>query len=394
MDTIMELPDATLLERFAQQRDEAAFAELVERHGPMVRATCVRVLGRSPDIDDAFQAVFLVLARKVGDISHRQLLGPWLYTVALRTARKALALRQRRRTRERTGTAMPEPAARAETPSPDWLGLIDDLLEGLPAKHRDPIVLCDLQGVGRSEAAEQLGIPEGTLSSRLARGRELLRKQLLRRGVVVGAVALAMGLASQASADVPPSLVASTVHAAAHGATSPAVASLTQGVLQAMKYAKLKSMLIVAVALLVCLGAGVAALTQLIAQPAAAQAKTDKERLQGEWQVAKAVRGDQELGEKEVEKMKKGRFIFEGDTLTTRAPCDYKLDPSKKPAHFDLTPRDGPDNEKGKLFAGIYELKGDELKLSFRDRPDDPRPESFGAEGAMHLTLRRIVAKK
>ena len=161
-----------------------------------------------------------------------------------------------------------------------------------------------------------------------------------------------------------------------------------------MMHTKLKSMLIVAVALLVCLGAGVAAFTQLVAQPAAAQAKTDKERLQGEWQIAKAMRGDQELNDKEVEKMKKEKFIFEGDTVTTRFPCDYKLDPAKKPAHIDLTPREGPENEKGKLFMGIYELKGDELKLSFSDRPDEQRPEGFGAPGVMHLTLKRVAAKK
>ena len=161
-----------------------------------------------------------------------------------------------------------------------------------------------------------------------------------------------------------------------------------------MRYTKLKSMLIVAVALLVCLGAGVAAFTQLVAQPAGAQAKTDKERLQGEWQVAKAMRGDQEVGEEEARRMKKEKFVFEGDTLTTRFPCDFKLDPEKKPAHFDLTPREGPENEKGKLFAGIYELKGDELKLSFSDRPGDQRPERFDAPGVMHLTLRRVVAKK
>ena len=393
MDTIMELSDATLLERFALKRDESAFTELVERHGPMVRATCARVLGSCPDVDDAFQAVFLVLARKVGDIARRQLLGPWLHTVARRAARKALALRQRRQSRERTGTTMPEPAARTEPPAPEWLGLIDDLLDGLPAKHRDPIVLCDLQGMGRSEAAEQLGVPEGTLSSRLARGRELLRDKLRRRGVLVGAVALALGLASQATAEVPPSLVASTVQAAAGGATSPAAAALTQGVLQAMWYAKIKSSLMIAVALVVCLAAGVAAWTQLAAQPAAVQAKTDQERLQGEWEIVGVAKDGKDLEGGEADNIKKQKFVFKGDVLTTRGPCDFKLDPMKKPAHLDITPREGPENERGKLFPGIYELKGDRLRVSFAN-PDGPRPEQFDAANTMTMTLKRVPAAK
>src|SRR5262249_38724379 len=109
--------------RFLNDGDGEAFAELVRRHGPMVRATCRRCLGDVHDTDDAFQAVFLVLVNRARSISHRELLGPWLHTVAVRTARRALARRRRRLHHERTVTTMPEPTSPAEEPR-DWLALL------------------------------------------------------------------------------------------------------------------------------------------------------------------------------------------------------------------------------------------------------------------------------
>ncbi len=123
-------------ERFLEERDEYAFAELVVRHGAMVRATCLRYLGNTPEADDAFQAVFLVLVRKARHIANRDLLGPWLYTVAVRAARKALTVKQRLRSRERSVNPMPEPIVPGRVKSNDWLPLLDDALQSLPAKYR------------------------------------------------------------------------------------------------------------------------------------------------------------------------------------------------------------------------------------------------------------------
>jgi RNA polymerase sigma factor (sigma-70 family) len=142
----MVLTDQALLERFLHQRDEDAFAELVGRHGPMVRATCLRYLGNTPEVDDAFQAVFLVLVRKGRRIAHRHLLGPWLYTVAVRAARKVLAAKHRTQNRERSVSPMPEPSLPGAAEPNDWLPLLDDALQSLPEKYRVPLILCELEG--------------------------------------------------------------------------------------------------------------------------------------------------------------------------------------------------------------------------------------------------------
>src|SRR5262245_54466533 len=187
-------PDAECLARFVRSRDEAAFAELVRRHGPMVLATCRRSLGDSPDADDAFQAAFLVLARKAGAVRNAEYLGPWLHTVAVRTARRAKALAARRQAHERLVTTMPDPPAEMPAAPNEWLPLLDEELKWLPEKYRAPIVLCELLGASRADAARRLGVPEGTLSSRLARGRDLLRKRLVRRGAIVTGVAITTAL--------------------------------------------------------------------------------------------------------------------------------------------------------------------------------------------------------
>ena len=145
----MVLTDHALLERFLQERDEDAFEELMSRHGPMVRATCLRYLGNTPEVDDAFQAVFLVLVRKATHITNRRLLGPWLYTVTVRAARKVLAARRRTQFRERSVNPMPEPSLPPAAEPSAWLPLLDDALQSLPAKYRVPLILCELEGQSR-----------------------------------------------------------------------------------------------------------------------------------------------------------------------------------------------------------------------------------------------------
>jgi RNA polymerase sigma factor (sigma-70 family) len=257
--------DAELLERFLGRRDEAAFAALVRRHGPMVLGVCRRILRDAHDADDAFQATFLVLVRKAGSLRRRELLGNWLYGVACRTALEAKAAAARRRRKESEVRAMPRPQAVADAAVQDWRPLLDLELRHLPDRYRCPVVLCDLQGCSRKEAARQLGCTEGTLSGRLARARRLLAQRLARHGVTLSAGALATALAGEAAAaGVPGRLVVSTVEAAALVAAGQAaavatpVAALTEGVLKAMLLTKLKLVTVVLLAVGIAgTGAGV-----------------------------------------------------------------------------------------------------------------------------------------
>jgi RNA polymerase sigma factor (sigma-70 family) len=242
--------DAQLLEAYLRRRDEAALATLVCRHAPMVWGVCRRVLGSYHDAEDAFQATFLVLVRKAAAIASRELLANWLFGVARQTALKAKAMAARRAVRERQVAQMPEPAT--EPASPDDLArVLDDELGRLPAKYRAVLVLCDLDGRTRKEAARELDCPEGTVAGRLARARTLLARRLAQRGVVLsGGIVTALAAHGAASACVPAALVAATIKAAilvAAGqaaATTAAVAALTEGVLKTMLATKYRTALV------------------------------------------------------------------------------------------------------------------------------------------------------
>jgi len=225
--------DGDLVRRFVASRDEAAFAELVRRHGPMVLAACRRVL--HPDThsaDDAFQAAFLVLATRAETVAPPGRVGAWLHGVAVNVARKA-----RDRARRPVPADLDQVADRASGPDPDLADVraaLDEALAGLPANYRAAVVLCDLEQRSRADAAAALGWSEGTLSGRLARARKLLADRLARRGVTLPAVGIGGVLpASATAAVVPRALAASTLHlaalAAAGDAVSAAVAELAEG---------------------------------------------------------------------------------------------------------------------------------------------------------------------
>src|SRR6516165_8752750 len=256
--------DNQLLQRFLANRDENAFEALVRRHGPMVLALCRRVLRDPQDAEDAFQAAFLVLVRKAASIARPELLGNWLYGVAFRTARVARAAAEKRRAKE--AEAVPREPAQ-ECPWQELQPFLDRELNRLPAKYRIPLVLCHLEEKSRQEAARVLGLPEGTLSSRLARGRALLTRRLTRWcPSVVGEVFLA-GPGKQAIAA---GLVQATTRAGMSvlasqsintGLVSAQVASLTQGVLRSMFLTKLKiAAAVLCVASLLACAVGPAAL--------------------------------------------------------------------------------------------------------------------------------------
>jgi RNA polymerase sigma factor (sigma-70 family) len=258
-----DLSDRQLLEGFVRQRDEHAFARLLSRYGPMVLGVCRRLLRQPQDVEDAFQATFLVLVRQAGTVRRQDSLASWLYGVALRTAQRARLDAVRRRIRE-------ERAADAEAvdapTEPDWRDLrtaLDEEIARLPEKYRAPLILCHLEGHTNAQVARRLDVPLGSLSKRLARARGLLRGQLLRRGVTLSAPALLTVLAGQAAA-VPPLLARTTtgtVLLALAGSASvpPTVSGLAAAVTRALAGGSARLWLPAILALGLLIGIGLAA---------------------------------------------------------------------------------------------------------------------------------------
>jgi len=250
--------DADLLRRFATTRDGAAFAELVRRHGPVVLAACRRGVRNHHDADDAFQAVFLVLARRAAEVRRPELLGSWLYRVAVGVARNARRAAARRRVREVPVVDVPEPAAPPAATADDLGPVLDEELDALPAWYRDAVVLCDLRGLSRADAAAALGVPPGTLASRLDTARKKLAVRLARRGVTLSAAAV---LAESRAVAVADSLLTKTCGLVAAwtagGAVPAAVLRLARGG-SAMRGVLLGGALALTLAAGVALAAGLA----------------------------------------------------------------------------------------------------------------------------------------
>jgi RNA polymerase sigma factor (sigma-70 family) len=249
-----------LLARFNAHRDESAeraFAALVARHGAMVLRVCCQILGDRDAAEDAFQATFLVLARRCGSIRRPELLGNWLYGVAVRTSCEARMRDHKRREREVSVTSGLDglPARDGARPERNLIGreefeALHEELSRLPDRYRGPIVLCELEGLTYQEAARRLRCPVGTVGVRLSRARERLRSRLLRRGIVPAGVLSAAFLgAEEGSACLPAALAGATVRAAAGfaardvaaaGLVSAPVLALTHAVLKVMALARLK----------------------------------------------------------------------------------------------------------------------------------------------------------
>lgn len=253
--------DAQLLTRFLRQRDDSAFAALVERHGPMVRGVCRRVLGNEHDADDAFQAVFLVLAEKAGTVRKQDTLGGWLHGVATHVARRARERRQVRQRHEHPAEYGHEPPdAHADAAESfarrELLAALDSEIDRLPAEQNRVLVLHYFEGRSHVETARELGCPAGSIWWRLEQAREGLRSRLTARGLSIPAAALAALLAETASAAVPRSLIDTTTRAALAPAAGGAAAALSGEILAAMSTSKLK-WLSAALVLIVTAGAGV-----------------------------------------------------------------------------------------------------------------------------------------
>jgi RNA polymerase sigma factor (sigma-70 family) len=247
------MSDAQLLDRFVARRDEAAeaaFEELVTRHAPMVLRVCRSVLDDGHNAEDAFQAVFLVLASRAGSIRRSESIASWLFGVARRVAARARrdAARRRmlvRRVAERTSETCPP----AEDDS-DWQ-ILHEEIDGLPERLRSALVLCSLQGLTHAAAAQRLGVSEVAIRGRLARARQRLRQRLIRRGLTVLAGPLVVAASGQAESAVPVSLIHSTVRIALGFVAGHTAAILARGVLNSMLLYQLR-----VATVLLCLGIG------------------------------------------------------------------------------------------------------------------------------------------
>jgi RNA polymerase sigma factor (sigma-70 family) len=284
--TVGGMTDGQLLEQFAARKTEAAFVALVARHGPMVLSVCVGLLGDAHDAEDAFQATFLILAKKSSSIRDPNLLGNWLYGVARRTAQKAKARRARWRGRAGAEGAMSsvavvnglaelEPVHREETAA------LHEEVDRLPQSLRAPIVLCYLEGLTHDEAARRLRWPIGTVRSRMARARGLLRARLIRRGLAYVAIAAAIESPRAVMAEVPHALANATARSAialatgtVSGLVSTPVGTLMEEVLKSMFITQLKRIVAAAVAAAwIATGAAFIAVGALQPQPSSAHGR-------------------------------------------------------------------------------------------------------------------------
>jgi RNA polymerase sigma factor (sigma-70 family) len=426
-----EFSDGELLGRFIERHDEAALATLVQRHGPMVWGVCRRLLNHH-DAEDAFQATFLVLVRKAASIVPRAMLGNWLYGVARQSALQARRTAARRRAKEVQVTVMPETEAVQHDQWADVRPLLDEELSHLPNIYRAVVVLCDLEGRSRKEVAGDLGLPEGTVASRLVRGRALLAKRLTKRGVTLSGGALTAVLAQRAaSAVVPNSVLSSTINAAnllatgqaAAGLISAKVAVLTEGVLKAMFLNKLKGVLAVGLVALICIGGGVMVTPMVMGKQSDSPKKADdkkqeetkeaddkkqeetkeaavkamQERLQGTWKCVfmqhNGVKSEPDL----IHTIKGNSWESKLDGRVVQSGTFKLVDLDASPKQIDslTTSADAEvvGERKDKTNRGIFMLDGDTLIMCVHD---DERPKGFitqADDGCTVAQFKRVAAK-
>ena len=395
------LSDAQLLEQFALHRHEAAFEALLHRHGPLVFGVCRRMLFDRQDAEDAFQATFLVLARKAGSITRRSLLSKWLYGVALRVAGRARKNALRRRVRERQDGDLTAVAAAGRSVDPDLAPLLHEEVRRLPDKYRGPVVLCYLEAKTNEEAAAQLQWPVGTVKTRLAKARKMLRRRLARRGVALTAGLLA---ANTLTAAVPAALLDGTFRAAltfaggkaiAGGAASAQVLALSTGVLRAMLLEKLKVVATAVLAVAVVAGAGGLAYHSLAVEPPANdekradKPKEDKGAILGTWKVVKVEEDGKDASDTaDGKRFMSNPFTITGDKIVLEGLFEmtYKLDPAAKPKAID------PDNGGGKSWDCVYSLDGNTLKICAPLMPGGERPTEVASKEGSRTRL--LVLKR
>ena len=406
--TLTARSDADLLERFAGLRDEAAFEALVARHGSMVLWVCRSVLRDTHDAEDAFQATFLVLARKASSLWVKESLASWLYRVAVRVAAAARKDGRVRRNRERLAA---EHRLAGMSPDPgrdmDLLALVCEEIDRLPAKYREPVILCHLEEMTHEAAARALRCPIGTVHGRLSRARELLRQRLSRRGLAGLSALSASGLLESHSvaASVPPALGHSTVRAAietlAGNMTHAGLVSATAAVdgrrgpadqlhesheeARAARPVRLAHDRHRAGRGCRAEGEGARARTRrsLGASPLARLRSRTKKRSRERGSITAIDQVQYQPSEEERAFWKTGkltmtidatRIIFDSD----KSSWSYTLDPTRSPKRMMLK------TDAGKPATAIYKLEGDDLKI-FVGRgleEDEAPPADFSIKSA------------
>jgi RNA polymerase sigma factor (sigma-70 family) len=403
-----ELTDGQLLEAFIARQDDETFDALLHRHGTMVMGVCFRVLCNHHDSEDAFQATFLVLARKASSVRPREQVANWLHGVAYRTALKARSMRAKRQVRERQVAQMPEPESVQKENWSDLQPLLDEELSRLPETYRLSLLLCDLEGKSIKQATQQLGWPQGTLAGRLARARKMLAKRLAQRGVVLSGGALAVVLAENAaSASVALALAVSTTkaavaiaagQAAAPSLVSSKVVALMEGVMKGMMLTKLKTMAVALVMLgVVAFGGTMAARHSATAQqveapegkkpalpktespPAESRPKSLDEKLQGEWLYTDYKNGAITLI---FGPGKKFRIISPDNSEDTGT---YAVDWSKNPHHLDFKLI----SEQEPWLLIMKFIEPGKLRIELTSNSSEPRPKTFTKDA---LVFRRQEA--
>jgi RNA polymerase sigma factor (sigma-70 family) len=365
------LTDEQLLKQYVERRDEDAFALLVQRFGPLVFSVCQRTLGHQQDAEDAFQATFLVLARKARTIVKAQAIAAFLCRIAYRIARK-----QKRQKARRHMASIDERNTPACEESPEliWQDLrpvLDEEVDRLPKKYRLPFVLCYLHGLSYEQAARQLSCPVGTLSSWLTRAREQLRRRLVQRGIALSSGLLASVLAGYAVSAPPPlDLAAAVVRHATLFAAGNALIGAGTPVELATGYLRSWSRASTArkAAWVLALGIGLL-LFILVLRP-----RKDLDRIQGTWGISDVTIAGNPVPPQGTQ------MIFEGNSCKlvladgTVVPMRFALNPATTPKRIDLSiflPQPMP-------ARGIYELSGDELRICY-SMQGAPRPVEFAS---------------
>jgi RNA polymerase sigma factor (sigma-70 family) len=227
--------DAQLLQRFVSLQDCVAFELLLRRHGQLVWGVCRRLLGQASDAEDAFQATFLVLARKAESITRRDSVRSWLYGTALRVAARFRGQATLRRTREKPFLEGLATCSGADAEGGELGLILDEEIGRLPAHERLAMILCCLEGKTHEEAAQELGCPRGTVGARLSRAKERLRRRLAARGVTLSTGALAAALFQREALALPAQQIRTTIEAMSRpGELSPRAVAFAEGVMQTM----------------------------------------------------------------------------------------------------------------------------------------------------------------
>jgi RNA polymerase sigma factor (sigma-70 family) len=389
--------DRQLLTDFAAGNDEESFAELVRRHGPMVLGVCRQMLRHEQDAEDAFQATFLVLARKAGAVRTPEALSGWLYSVATRLAARNRAQAGRRRAREVPLVDTPADQTEDRPLGDELWPLLCEEIGQLPDRYRIPLVLCCLEGRTTEETARQLNCPPGTVSSRLARARERLRKRLSGRGLVVSSGLLAATLSApppDAYAAVPAQLLRQTVRGAVSfsagrreaGGVSKRAATLAAAQVALWGVSGTKTILAALLAgAVVCTAGGLvvwrtagenaadrnATGEKAIAEQAAVVVEQPiDERLHGTWLLQSFTLGERKFPGNPEQPI---RIAFEDDgRLICATPgSTYRIVNARK------TPMEIEYVIGGKTWPGIFDLRGDTLTVCHEMQPGRPRPPDF-----------------